>query len=67
VGDAKAEAAAANLALGHQVDLLAAIITATLPGGTKKVFDRLETAAAAAGLSLTPSQTPPPTSSPEAT
>lgn len=57
-GNEKAEGNAADIPLGHQIELLAAILTATLPGGAKKVFGRLGDAAAATGLSLTPSPEP---------
>lgn len=66
-GDAELEERAANLCIGDQVELLAAILTATLPGGTKKVLDRLGAAASAAGLSLMLSPTPSDTSSGEDT
>lgn len=61
------EAAAASLPIGSQIDLLAEILVATLPGGAKKAFDRLAAAAGVVGLSQTPSPQPSDTSSQEAT
>lgn len=55
LGSKEAEAKAESLALGHQLLLVAEILTATFPGGIKNVVDRLAAAAAEAGLSPTPS------------
>lgn len=65
--NAEAEAMAASLPFGVQMEFLGEILKATLPDGSKKVFDRLGAAAAAVGLSQTPSPTPSPTSSQEGT
>jgi len=54
-GDPKAEAIAADMAVGHQVEIMAVILEQTLPGGSKKVYDRLGAAATAVGLLQTPS------------
>lgn len=66
-GDEAHEKVADSLPIGDQVDLVTDIWKATLPGGTKKVIDRLMDLAAAAGLSTTPSPRQSPTSSAEVT
>lgn len=66
-GNAAAEEKAAAIPFGIQIEILGAILTATLPGGAKKVFDRLADAASAVGLSQTSSQPQSPTSSQEGT
>lgn len=66
-GNEKAEAIAAGIPFGLQMEFIGEILKATLPDGAKNVFDRLGAAAAAVGLSQTPSPTPSPTSSQEGT
>jgi hypothetical protein len=52
-GNADQEAAAAGLPLGAQVDLLSAIITATLPRGVGPLVDQVKALSGSLGLSNT--------------
>lgn len=60
-GDAQAEAAADNLTLEEQADLIAAIVELTMPRGLGPLVDRLSRLGllAASGASATPAMTSP--------